>query len=251
MNNPFARSVGVPPSTTTMQLGEGLPPCGCGKASTYVSTVPESVGSAPRAPAAPAAPARAGTGWPYATPANMSGLGLVSEVDIQKTSDHYSHPASSAILLRNGKWRLLGIVDPMSAQRSSDHYSHVGTTTLHINKDGSASLLGLTTPEIVRSLNGGALGVIPNDDELSVYRGGCYSPVQEGWVTGYRPDGSRYQQGGFYGADDGTAAANQMAAQALVDEALSIQRWQTILQAFSTLAIATIATIATISFLKK
>ena len=246
MNNPFARSVGVPPSTTTMQLGGSLPCCGCGRAATYTTDTPDNVWSASRQQGGPAP--GLGAAFPYGTPANMSGLGVVSEVDVQKSSDHYSHPASSAILLRNGKWRLLGIVDPMSAQKSSDHYSHVGTTTLHFNKDGSASLLGLTTPEIVRSLNGGALGVIPNDDELSVYRGGCYSPVQEGWVTGYRPDGSRYQQGGFYGADDGTAAANQMAAQALVDEALSIQRWQTILQAFSTLAIATIATI---SFLKK
>jgi hypothetical protein len=240
------RWTGTAPGTLTMQLGDPLgnplPPCGCGVAyATAATGYPPHFG--PASQAAQALPQAAQQAvakylYPYGTPGNLkSSLGAISEVEQWRTSQTRHLPVTATIAMGPTP-KLLGLVDINDSKMTS--WTRTNRPWRMIPPP-----LGLVTNEIVRSLNG-----IPNDDELAAARGGCYTPVQSGWVDGINTaTGKAYHGGGFYGALGGLGG-EPMNVDDVVKKSMALQTTQVWLQAFSTAAILAVATVAVVGCFK-
>lgn len=143
---------------------------------------------------------------PYASEVEMRGLGVVNPTDHWRTGSETGRmAATSEIRLRI---------------RDGRYYPTIPTSGVYPG-------LGLTNGEINRSLSG--LGTVPNDDDLaSIWH---YTPVNSGWIFGNKPAGQKFYVDGFYGSDDTATLVEQ----------LRLQRRQTMLQAVTTVAIASLA----------
>jgi len=271
--------VGVAPGTTTIKIDGGS---GLGSFQWFPMPTIESRNAAIQAGGAQK-PARYLD--PYATVADMRGqqgmrgqVGMPSEVNPWRTGNEHGKRSTTTIKLNHGNVSigdaapgLGGMVNETNPWRTGDEHGKRSTTVLD-RKNGEWTLRGpdglggtnglgaMVTGEVIRSLSGN-LGAIPTDDSLSVYAGGGYRPVHSGWVASTTPDGNPYYAPNMLGNGSTTAVTQapspaqtpeQAAAQAAnVDELVSLQRGQTIMQVISTVAISILAVSALVSAFRK
>jgi hypothetical protein len=275
--NRIQAKVGVAPGTTTIKIDGGS---GLGSFQWFPMPTIESRNAAIQNGGVQKPPQYLD---PYATVADMRGqVGMPSEVNPWRTGNEHGKRSTTTIKLNHGNVSigdaapgLGGMVNETNPWRTGDEHGKRSTTVLD-RKNGEWTLRGpdglsgaglgspdlgaMVTGEVIRSLSGG-LGAIPTDDSLSVYAGGGYRPVHSGWVESTTPDGKPFYAPNMLGNGAATAVTQapspaqtpeQAAAQAAnVDELVSLQRGQTIMQVISTVAISILAVSALVSAFRK